>query len=41
METHQAPDNAPSDGPCMVILDEIEKQLEMLLKLDEIVKGAK
>lgn len=38
METHQDPDNAPSDGPCMVILDEIEKQLEMLLKLDEIVK---
>lgn len=38
METHQDPDNAPSDGPCMVKLDEIEKQLETLLKLDEIVK---
>ncbi len=38
METHQDPDNAPSDGPCMVKLDEIEAQLKTLLKLDNIVK---
>ena len=40
METHQDPDHAPSDGPNMVKLDEIAGVLEILQKLDKIVKNA-
>lgn len=40
METHQDPDNAPSDGPCMVRLDNLEKLLTKLKKLDEIAKSS-
>ncbi len=39
MEVHQDPDNAPSDGPCMVRLDNLEKLLTKLKKLDEIAKN--
>lgn len=39
MEVHQDPDNAPSDGPCMVRLDNLEKLLGKLKKFDEIVKN--
>ncbi len=39
MEVHQDPDNAPSDGPCMVRLDNLEKLLTKLKKIDEIVKN--
>jgi 2-dehydro-3-deoxyphosphooctonate aldolase (KDO 8-P synthase) len=39
MEVHQDPDNAPSDGPCMVRLDNLEKLLTKLKKLDEIAKS--
>ncbi len=38
MEVHQDPDNAPSDGPCMVRLDNLEKLLTKLQKLDKIAK---
>lgn len=38
MEVHQDPDNAPSDGPCMVRLDNLEKLLTKLKKLDQITK---
>ncbi len=38
IETHQDPDNAPSDGPCMVPLDELEALLQQLQQLDHIVK---
>lgn len=38
-ETHQDPDNAPSDGPCMLRLDSMEKTLTKLKKLDAIAKG--
>ncbi len=38
METHQDPDNAPSDGPCMVRLDQLESLLTKLMKIDSIVK---
>lgn len=38
-ETHNDPDNAPSDGPCMVILDELEEQLRMLKNIDALIKG--
>ncbi|MBU6339108.1 MAG: 3-deoxy-8-phosphooctulonate synthase [Rickettsiales bacterium] len=40
MEVHQDPDNAPSDGPCMVRLDNLEKLLTKLKKLDEIAKSS-
>lgn len=39
MEVHQDPDNAPSDGPCMVRLDNLEKLLIKLKKLDQISKS--
>ena len=39
MEVHQDPDNAPSDGPCMVRLDNLEKLLTKLQKFDVIAKS--
>lgn len=38
MEVHQDPDNAPSDGPCMIRLDNLEQVLIKLKKYDEITK---
>ena len=38
METHQDPDNAPSDGPNMVKITELEKLLSTMKALDEVVK---
>ena len=39
MEVHQDPDNAPSDGPCMVILNELENILKKLVDIDAVVKN--
>lgn len=39
METHQDPDNAPSDGPNMVKLEDIEMLLTTLKKFDHIAKN--
>ena len=39
METHQDPDNAPSDGPNMVPLKEMPALIETLLELDRIAKA--
>jgi 2-dehydro-3-deoxyphosphooctonate aldolase (KDO 8-P synthase) len=39
VETHQDPDNAPSDGPNMVRLKDMEAMLRQLMALDEIVKS--
>jgi len=39
METHQDPDNAPSDGPNMVKLHEMEALLAKLKQLDSISKN--
>ncbi len=39
IETHPDPDNAPSDGPNMIPLHEMEALLTQLKKLDEVVKG--
>jgi 2-dehydro-3-deoxyphosphooctonate aldolase (KDO 8-P synthase) len=39
VETHQDPDNAPSDGPNMVKLQDMPALLEKLLALDSVVKG--
>ena len=38
METHEDPDNAPSDGPNMVPLKEIKKVLKKLTEIDKLVK---
>ena len=38
METHQDPDNAPSDGPNMVPLNEVKNLLKQLTDIDKIVK---
>ncbi len=39
METHQDPDNAPSDGPNMVPLTQLPALVETLLELDRIAKA--
>lgn len=39
MEVHQDPDNAPSDGPCMLRLDTLEETLKRLKEYDAITKG--
>ena len=38
METHQDPDNAPSDGPNMIRFNELPKIIETLLEIDRISK---
>ena len=40
IETHQDPDNAPSDGPNMVPLDRLEALLTTLMALDRVAKSA-
>jgi len=40
METHQDPDNAPSDGPNMVPLDELPRLVALLKRFDAIAKQA-
>ncbi len=39
IETHEDPDNAPSDGPNMVPIDKLPALLEKLLAFDAIAKG--
>ena len=39
METHQDPDNAPSDGPVMWPLDQLETLVAQLRDIDMLVKG--
>ncbi|MEN3792920.1 3-deoxy-8-phosphooctulonate synthase [Fulvimarina sp. MAC3] len=39
IETHEDPDNAPSDGPNMVPLDRMPELLRRLKALDDLVKG--
>ncbi len=38
METHEDPDNAPSDGPNMVPLNEIKNLLKKLSDIDKLIK---
>jgi len=40
IETHQDPDRAPSDGPNMIPLKDLEPLLRLLLELDRIAKAA-
>jgi len=39
IETHQDPDKAPSDGPNMLPLEEMEGLLRRLIELDRIAKS--
>ena len=39
METHEDPDNAPSDGPNMVPLSEIKSLLQKLVSIDTLIKN--
>ena len=39
METHEDPDNAPSDGPNMVPLNEIKSLLKQLVSIDTLIKN--
>ena len=39
MEIHQDPDNAPSDGPCMIKLDDLEPILVRLKSYDDLTKA--
>ena len=38
IETHQDPDNAPSDGPNMVPLNKLENLLKQLHDIDNLIK---
>ncbi len=38
LETHEDPDNAPSDGPNMVPLNDVKNLLKKLTEIDKIVK---
>jgi len=38
LETHQDPDNAPSDGPNMIKIDELESLLTRLMTFDALAK---
>ncbi|MFW0777287.1 MAG: 3-deoxy-8-phosphooctulonate synthase [Rickettsiales bacterium] len=39
METHEDPDNAPSDGPNMVKLDDMQRLLAQLKEFDKLAKA--
>ncbi len=40
IETHESPDTAPSDGPCMVPLADMAGLIERLVAIDRLVKSA-
>ncbi len=39
METHEDPDGAPSDGPNMIKLDDLQGVIETLMEIDRIAKA--
>ena len=39
IETHQDPDNAPSDGPNMLDINNLENLISKLKEFDQIVKN--
>ncbi len=39
IETHQDPDNAPSDGPNMLPINKLEQLLNQLFEIDKLVKS--
>ena len=38
LETHQDPDNAPSDGPNMVPLNKLEGLINQIVEIDNLIK---
>ena len=38
LETHQDPDNAPSDGPNMIPLNKLEKLISQIVEIDNYIK---
>lgn len=38
VETHPDPDNAPSDGPCMIKFDQLPALINKLIKIDKLIK---
>ena len=38
LETHEDPDNAPSDGPNMVPLDKLDELLHQIVEIDNLIK---
>ncbi len=38
LETHQDPDNAPSDGPNMVPLDKLDDLVNQIVEIDKLIK---
>ena len=39
IETHQDPDSAPSDGPNMIPLNELDTLLDKLVQIDKLIKN--
>ena len=39
METHEDPDNAPSDGPNMIYLKQLPDILNVMLQIDKVAKA--
>jgi len=39
IETHEDPENAPSDGPNMIPINEVKSLLSKLIKIDSIIKN--
>jgi 2-dehydro-3-deoxyphosphooctonate aldolase (KDO 8-P synthase) len=39
IETHQDPDNAPSDGPNMLNVEDLNKLLQECARIDQVMKG--
>ena len=39
LETHQDPDNAPSDGPNMVPLNKLENLISQIVEIDRLIKN--
>ena len=39
LETHQDPDNAPSDGPNMIPLNKLEILLKQIVEIDDLIKN--
>ena len=38
VETHQDPDNAPSDGPNMVPLNKLDNLINQIVEIDNLIK---
>ena len=39
LETHQDPDNAPSDGPNMIPINKLDELIHQIVEIDNLVKN--